>query len=83
MTAEWVVREADVQVFHPLAPGDVFSLNGYTGPRGAAQGYVESGIIINGREVSVNDLILRRREARCHRHPDVRRPDRQAARDHA
>ena len=32
-----------------IAPGDTFSLNGYTGPRGAAQGYVESGIIINGR----------------------------------
>ncbi len=32
-----------------VAPGDTFSLNGYTGPRGAAQGYIESGIIINGR----------------------------------
>ncbi|GAB2498144.1 VanW like protein [Corynebacterium atrinae] len=32
-----------------VAPGDTFSLNGYTGPRGAAQGYVDSGIIINGR----------------------------------
>lgn len=32
-----------------VAPGDVFSLNGYTGPRGTAQGFVESGIIINGR----------------------------------
>ncbi|WP_460490516.1 VanW family protein, partial [Corynebacterium nasicanis] len=32
-----------------VAPGDTFSLNGYTGPRGASQGYVESGIIINGR----------------------------------
>ena len=30
-------------------PGETFSLNGYTGPRGTAQGYVESGIIINGR----------------------------------
>ncbi|MFR9875117.1 VanW family protein [Corynebacterium striatum] len=29
-------------------PGETFSLNGYTGPRGTAQGYVESGIIING-----------------------------------
>ena len=28
-----------------VAPGDTFSLNGYTGPRGAAQGFVESGII--------------------------------------
>ncbi|MCS5480552.1 VanW family protein [Corynebacterium sp. YIM 101645] len=32
-----------------VAPGDTFSLNGYTGPRGTAQGYVDSGIIINGR----------------------------------
>lgn len=32
-----------------VAPGDTFSLNGYTGPRGAAQGFVESGIILNGR----------------------------------
>ncbi|MDI9957245.1 MULTISPECIES: VanW family protein [unclassified Rhodococcus (in: high G+C Gram-positive bacteria)] len=32
-----------------IKPGDTFSLNEYTGPRGAAQGYVESGIINNGR----------------------------------
>lgn len=31
-----------------VAPGETFSLNGYTGPRGTAQGYVESGIILNG-----------------------------------
>lgn len=31
-----------------VAPGEIFSLNGYTGPRGTAQGYVESGIILNG-----------------------------------
>ncbi|HCG2962260.1 TPA: VanW family protein [Corynebacterium striatum] len=29
-------------------PGETFSLNGYTGPRGTAQGYVESGIIVDG-----------------------------------
>ncbi|MGO2425022.1 MAG: VanW family protein [Corynebacterium flavescens] len=29
-------------------PGETFSLNGFTGPRGTAQGYVESGIIIDG-----------------------------------
>ena len=29
-------------------PGETFSLNGYTGPRGTAQGYVESGIILDG-----------------------------------
>lgn len=32
-----------------VAPGETFSLNGYTGPRGSAQGFVESGIILNGR----------------------------------
>ncbi|MGC0365827.1 vancomycin resistance protein YoaR [Rhodococcus sp. 27YEA15] len=32
-----------------VKPGDTFSLNGFTGPRGAAEGYVESGIINNGR----------------------------------
>lgn len=32
-----------------VAPGETFSLNGFTGPRGAAQGFVESGIILNGR----------------------------------
>ena len=33
-------------------PGETFSLNGYTGPRGTAQGYVESGIIIDGHSGS-------------------------------
>lgn len=32
-----------------VEPGETFSLNGYTGPRGYAQGYVDSGIINNGR----------------------------------
>lgn len=32
-----------------VSPGQEFSLNGYTGPRGTAQGYVESGVIIDGR----------------------------------
>lgn len=32
-----------------VKPGDTFSLNGHTGPRGAAEGYVESGIIDHGR----------------------------------
>ncbi|WP_297008881.1 VanW family protein [uncultured Corynebacterium sp.] len=31
-----------------VLPGETFSLNGYTGPRGTAQGYVEAGIIENG-----------------------------------
>ena len=32
-----------------IAPGATFSLNRYTGPRGTEQGYVESGIILDGR----------------------------------
>ncbi|WP_460720909.1 VanW family protein [Nocardia heshunensis] len=32
-----------------VKPGETFSLNDFTGPRGTAQGYVESGIINNGR----------------------------------
>jgi len=31
-----------------LLPGETFSLNGHTGPRGKEQGFVESGIIIDG-----------------------------------
>lgn len=31
-----------------VEPGDTFSLNGYTGPRGRAQGYVEAGVIEDG-----------------------------------
>ncbi|APT93807.1 hypothetical protein CPHO_11310 [Corynebacterium phocae] len=41
-----VAQEVDGAI---VGPGETFSLNGYTGTRGAAQGYVESGIIINGR----------------------------------
>ncbi|WP_033292258.1 VanW family protein [Amycolatopsis jejuensis] len=31
-----------------VKPGETFSLNGFTGPRGRAQGYVEAGVIENG-----------------------------------
>ncbi|MDN5581683.1 MAG: VanW family protein [Corynebacterium sp.] len=31
-----------------VLPGETFSLNGYTGPRGEAQGYVDAGIIQDG-----------------------------------
>ncbi|MBM7770870.1 vancomycin resistance protein YoaR [Actinokineospora baliensis] len=31
-----------------VKPGETFSLNGYTGPRTAAQGYVEAGVIKDG-----------------------------------
>ncbi|SFA46947.1 Vancomycin resistance protein YoaR, contains peptidoglycan-binding and VanW domains [Rhodococcoides kroppenstedtii] len=40
---------ADIVNGAVVAPGETFSLNGYTGPRGTAQGFVESGIIDNGR----------------------------------
>ncbi|MEV0028832.1 VanW family protein [Nocardia sp. NPDC050793] len=32
-----------------VRPGETFSLNDFTGPRGTAEGYVESGIIDHGR----------------------------------
>ena len=32
-----------------VSPGETFSLNTFTGPRGTAQGYVEGGTIENGR----------------------------------
>jgi vancomycin resistance protein YoaR len=32
-----------------VLPGETFSLNGFTGPRGLAQGYVEAGVINNGK----------------------------------
>jgi vancomycin resistance protein YoaR len=31
-----------------VKPGETFSLNGFTGPRGPAQGYVEAGVIEDG-----------------------------------
>jgi vancomycin resistance protein YoaR len=31
-----------------VKPGETFSLNGYTGPRGVAQGYVDAGVIEHG-----------------------------------
>ncbi|MFC4003674.1 VanW family protein [Prauserella oleivorans] len=31
-----------------VGPGETFSLNGYTGPRGEEQGYVEAGVIEDG-----------------------------------
>ncbi|WP_280233853.1 VanW family protein [Nocardia cyriacigeorgica] len=41
-----VARKVDGAV---VKPGDTFSLNEFTGPRGTAEGYVESGIIDHGR----------------------------------
>jgi len=32
-----------------VLPGETFSLNGHTGPRGEAEGFVKSGIIIDGQ----------------------------------
>ncbi|WP_070377415.1 VanW family protein [Rhodococcus sp. WMMA185] len=44
------IRLAAAQINGALIkPGDTFSMNDYTGPRGTAQGYVESGIINYGR----------------------------------
>lgn len=40
-----VAAEVDGAVVNP---GETFSLNGYTGHRGKAQGYIESGIILDG-----------------------------------
>lgn len=44
------IRRAAEQVNGALVkPGDTFSLNGHTGPRGIAQGYIRSGVIYQGR----------------------------------
>jgi vancomycin resistance protein YoaR len=40
-----VAEEVDGAV---VMPGETFSLNEFTGPRGVAQGYVEAGVINNG-----------------------------------
>ena len=40
-----VAREVNGAI---VKPGDTFSLNGHTGPRTAAQGYVEAGVIKDG-----------------------------------
>ncbi len=41
-----VAKEVDGAV---VPPGETFSLNGYTGHRGPAQGYIKAGIIEDGR----------------------------------
>ncbi|RJQ68140.1 hypothetical protein D5S17_33105 [Pseudonocardiaceae bacterium YIM PH 21723] len=43
-----IKRTAELVNGAVVKPGAVFSLNGYTGPRGAAQGFVPAGIIENG-----------------------------------
>jgi vancomycin resistance protein YoaR len=35
-----------------VKPGETFSLNGFTGPRGYAEGYVDAPVILNGRLVN-------------------------------
>jgi vancomycin resistance protein YoaR len=35
-----------------VGPGETFSLNGYTGPRGHAEGYVDAPVILGGRLVN-------------------------------
>jgi vancomycin resistance protein YoaR len=44
-----VAKEVDGAI---LEPGQTFSLNGYTGPRGYAEGYVDAPVLINGRLVN-------------------------------
>jgi vancomycin resistance protein YoaR len=43
-----IKRVADQVNGATVKPGDTFSLNGFTGPRDAPQGYVEAGIIEDG-----------------------------------
>ena len=43
-----IKRVADQVDGATVKPGDTFSLNGFTGPRDASQGYVEAGIIEDG-----------------------------------
>jgi vancomycin resistance protein YoaR len=44
------IRRAAEQVNGAMVrPGETFSLNGHTGPRGPAQGYIEAGVIEDGR----------------------------------
>jgi len=44
-----VARRVDGAV---VGPGETFSLNGYTGPRGYAEGYVDAPVILYGRLVN-------------------------------
>ncbi|WP_018330413.1 VanW family protein [Actinomycetospora chiangmaiensis] len=43
-----IKRVAEIVNGAIVQPGDTFSLNGFTGPRDAAQGFVEAGIIDDG-----------------------------------
>jgi vancomycin resistance protein YoaR len=44
-----IVRIAEILRGTVIEPGETFSVNGTTGPRGREQGFVEGGIIINGK----------------------------------
>lgn len=44
-----VAKEVDGAI---VKPGETFSLNGYTGPRGYAEGYVDAPVISNGKLVN-------------------------------
>jgi vancomycin resistance protein YoaR len=44
-----VAKEVDGAV---VKPGETFSLNGYTGPRGYAEGYVDAPVILGGRLIN-------------------------------
>jgi len=43
-----VAKEVDGAI---VKPGEVFSLNGHTGPRGYAEGYKDAAVILNGKLV--------------------------------
>jgi vancomycin resistance protein YoaR len=43
-----IIRVAEIVRGAVIEPGGTFSVNGHTGPRGLAQGFVDGGIIVNG-----------------------------------
>lgn len=49
--AQNIVRVAEMVDGALVRPGEVFSLNGYTGERGYEQGFVDAPVILNGRLV--------------------------------
>lgn len=47
-----IIRIAEILQGTVIEPGTTFSVNGTTGPRDVPQGFVEGGIIVNGKVVS-------------------------------
>jgi len=52
--AENIIRIAEILQGTVIEPGATFSVNGTTGPRGIAEGFVQGGVIVNG--VVVNQV---------------------------